>query len=275
MWITIVPVAQFFLFFSLWFIHESKSHRLILCGLITSFLPNKALAISFFILWVLVLAIIILCPSIFQRNLNLVKLLYFGFKSLASHLLVECSQLKVMSLILRIDFDPLSKPTRNLVPIALIGVSLIEEKYRSIILSMSNYTTNSLVNWSSSLLIVPIFACKTDDLWIYSGLDHSSVIKELLFKDNFWICHLWVWYSYNDHTSSSFVWEVKPFTYSTAANSHQDCTSTIFIFKYFLVIHIHNRLVFLRVLWFPVNNFMPLDFIKDTGVCPDFISLFH
>lgn len=89
---------------------------------------------------------------------ELLKLLNFRFQASVLHFLEESSELEISSLVFVWDPDTVSQPFWNLRPVRWIGISLVEQKYRTIVLNVTDYTTNGLVYRSCCLLIVPILA---------------------------------------------------------------------------------------------------------------------
>ena len=198
------------------------------------------------------------------------------------HLLEEGSELEIGSLVLVWNPDTVSQPFWNLRPVRWICISLVEQKYRSIVLNMTDYTTNGLIYGSCCLLIVPIFACQALDNWTRSSLSLSSFsnafrVEILFFENNFWVSHLREGDPNYYDASGCIVWEIETLTDPSSTNSHEDssilrcCAS----FKNCTVVTIHDHLVLRSLFWLSVHDLVFLNLIEKISGFPSFIDVIH
>ena len=134
---------------------------------------------------------------------------------------------------------------------------------------MPDDATNRLIYRPCGLLVVPVFARQSCDscAWLCPASFQDSLLVEiLLLEDDFWVGHLRERYSYYDHASCSVIREIETLRDAATAHAHQDCSVLLTLTLVFLedlrVVPVDDELVLSRLLWFPEDLLVLLEFVK-------------
>lgn len=144
---------------------------------------------------------------------------------------------------------------------------------------MSNNTSNSLVYWSGSLLIVPVTASQSTPylmiIWTsLSRLLKSFAVEVVSFQYNFGIVHLWERNANNYDHPGSIVRKIKTFTHSAPTNTHKQ-RSFLIIFIYCTVKPIQCQLVLICFVRF-FQNYFVFQYLPQAALFgPTVISIIH
>ena len=203
-----------------------------------------------------------------ELKLELLQLLELGHKAPLVHRGVEVPHLCVKPVEVLVDADQVPQPLRYLALARLVGISVVHQNDRSVVLDVPDDSTNGLVDGSCGLLGIPLGASQSD------LVDLILLLQVLFLENHDWIGHLGVRYAHKHYTACCIVTEIESFRNAAAADTHEDRASRLVI-EDRLVVLLDDQLVLLWIFWLFEQPLLACNKWRDGALLPDVKALLH